>query len=342
MTTATQTTAPTSYTCVVSYNKVEMVIFPATNASKKCVINLGKLPHAGLTPKEEALVNEIQGVGVENEEYLTDLTVEEMQTLVSVRTKCSAVPSTKDMLEDKAASTINKGISNKTNFSDGAITSPETAYAEFRISQLNNVVSASTKQYVFLQYDIPSNNSKLYNPSHVLWFHGFRMTESCWCLPEERLEQPSIRKLVALWEKEGARYDVVEFSEKAHEKIRNMAEKKLHEELVRQHTSLITRIANANDRLAQAQKDFEEALKQDGEVTSAQQTEVLKKRDTEVRSIITTAGKHLNAAISCAEVFDTSDQVHDLMVALREAIKAEAQAFNAEAKVKGIKPAPLP
>ena len=35
-------------------------------------------------------------------------------------------------------------------------------------------------------------------------------------------------------------------------------------------------------------------------------------------------------------------QVHDLMVALREAIKAEAQAFNAEAKVKGIKPAPLP
>lgn len=191
---------------------------------------------------------------------------------------------------------------------------------ELRINGLTAVIE-SEESYVMLCYDIPTHkNREVPNPSKTLWSHGFRINLSCWVLPASELDHPVLMDLFASFKTHKIRTHVIEYADSQVGKVREIAAEKLREELVRAHTSLIERIGAANDALRAAEQALDAT---DHTVGLARE-----KRTKQLKAIIRDAGDALDAAISCAELFDQNDRVADLLKGLRLAIASQRAALK--------------
>ena len=105
----------------------------------------------------------------------------------------------------------------------------------------------------------------------------------------------------------------------------------MRELLVEIHTSLIERIASAAKFLSDGQEAMEADRKRGEEITSRRQEALADRYDGRMRSALQVSAERLEVAIRFAEMYDHRERVSDLLDALREAIRAEAAAFNAAA-----------
>ena len=211
---------------------------------------------------------------------------------------------------------------------------PRTGTPEEReIKYLQKVASKCTEKLYQFGYDITGR--KVPNPAAIL--HGIgliHLLESGWIARESDLRLPEMQDLIQYWDTEGIDYDIIPQGEEARTILLTKAQQRLDKRIRQLHTSLIQRIASANDR-------YEEAMHQEA-ITPNEAEQADSYRDNTIRSILKGCGEALNASISCAEKFDTTMEVQDLLDALRAAIQSEAQAFNALMLRKGSKPAPMP
>lgn len=321
----TTTMSKITFACTIT--KTSGILTILAPNGKDCKINLNLTDNAGLTSEEQSLV-----YGLEDEKT-ADLTAAEMRSLVSIREKTTKVNNmTGNFANKTVVATVAQTI-NRTNYGAG-----ETA-EERSIDRMVNAAKKLNEKISMLIYDIPVvKNGDCPNPSHILWHYGFRLNDSCWVLPESSLNSPRVQKLLEHWKHHNISTYIIPYAAEALAQIRAIANEKIREEIVRAHTSLITRIASADARLVEAIKALEEKEKEGQEVTAKDREKVDAYRDNTVRSIIRTASEHLEASIHCAERFDESENVEDLIAGLRQAIQASAAAFNASMRAKGSKP----
>ncbi len=224
------------------------------------------------------------------------------------------------------------------------VTMLTTASAEQRIAGLQQVVDSASKDFVLLIYDIPQAlASECPNPSYLLWKYGARINLSCWFMPAESLERDDIKRMLTRWKRYTTYVDdhgvtqtgvtcfVIPQDPMQRNAIRGIALLNLDEEIRRQHTSLIECLNNADLALKAAQ-DAEDA-------TERSRSAAQGKRDNAQRAKLKKANDEMAAAIRCAEAFDMTMEVKDLLEGLRHAISARREAFNAEMVSKGSRPA---
>lgn len=213
--------------------------------------------------------------------------------------------------------------------------------AEIRINQLQQTCRTLEGEISMLIYDIPSNlDQECPNPSNMLWPYGFRLNKSCWVLPEKGLNAAAVQQLLAHWSHYPAvEVHVIPYAEHAKAQIRRIAGEKLREEIIRAHTSLINRLASASQRLADARAELDAAAERGEQISAEQYDTAERRRESDIRSILKKAGESLAASISCAEMFDETENVQDLLAGLRAAVSSELASFNAQMLAKGGKPA---
>jgi hypothetical protein len=209
-----------------------------------------------------------------------------------------------------------------------------------RLEQLNKFSKAAQEDYIGLSYDIPvAKNKECPNPSWLLWHYGFRLQESYWILPKKALEEGEVKSLFRVWDRNGISYDVLVQAKESNEAIRQIAARKLREELIRQHGSLVLRIHNADKSL---QDLHNEAEKEERELSGKELDAATQSRHNKVRAAIRDGVRNLRSAIRCAEIYDVTECLEALTDGLRQAIQAQAQAFNAVAYQQGFRAAPSP
>jgi hypothetical protein len=205
-----------------------------------------------------------------------------------------------------------------------AVNNVAGVYRGEALSQANGVekMAASVEtlkgtKFAMLVYDIPTHkNDVCPNPSGLLWKHGFRMNLSCWVMPMDRLTHPDVTELLNLWTANGIVNHVVEYAESQNEKIRAIAQTKLEEEIRRLHTSLIETLGNATDayNAAVAQLEAENLL------TPKAEDIANSRRISRWKQILKESGERLNAAVACAELFDDTMNLSDLIESVRAAV----------------------
>jgi len=204
-----------------------------------------------------------------------------------------------------------------------------TTYAEQRITGLENVIEQLKHEELYMfQYDIATvKNKDCPNPSSLLWHFGFRMTLSVWVMPQSSIDHPVIQGLMAHWSEYEVTQYVIPYAERATSQIRKIAEIKLAEQIMEQHTSFIERLGSANDRLEAAIKALEEC---EATATADDYEKIEAKRCNEIRLVIKSSIDKLNAAVDCARLFDDGGKTADLFAGLKALIASETLSFNAE------------
>lgn len=188
-----------------------------------------------------------------------------------------------------------------------------------------------------ISYDIP-DESNVGNPSRQLWLHGaVRASKSDWIAPARALNS-GLASIVTSLENMCAVYPSARFRvHKIHESdladyVRDL-NYEIDGEIRRLHTSLIENIDSADRKLheIEATENATPKIREDAQ----------KARDGKVRTIIAHAGAALNALIARAEEYDMTMELNDLLEALRQSVRTQAEIFNAAARVKQIKLAPM-
>jgi hypothetical protein len=203
-------------------------------------------------------------------------------------------------------------------------------------------------ELVSLSYYIPSSLAKeCPNPSWLLWHFGFRFDLSGWFLPRAALETRVIKKLLAHWQQypctslqaaDGVECTILRQHPDEAEHIRQIAQSRLEARIREIHTSLINGIDSADKRLQEAQTALQQA-NEGLQVGDMSREEVLlqTKRDGEIRQSIRNADRDLNAAISCAMIFDETETISDLLNALRNTVRSTRESQNAMFLARGAK-----
>jgi hypothetical protein len=211
-------------------------------------------------------------------------------------------------------------------------------FAETRINALTAAVKQTEREWSKLVYDIPASlNKQCPNPSSILWHYGFRLNKSCWVLPTENLSAPAVVELLDHWATfENVEAYTLHVDQRDMKLMKKKANERLTEEIVRSHTALINRIANASDNMARAAEKIESEMTEGTDQRTEAEKNVLRLRDQAVKAAIRDAAEDLRAAIECAQTFDETENVRELLRGLRAAVDAEAKAFNADAKARGV------
>jgi hypothetical protein len=220
---------------------------------------------------------------------------------------------------------------------------PEDAASHAATAELERLAAAALaaeEEYVYLFYDIPDkgpDGKTIPNPSPLLRWYGFRMNLSCWCLPRKGVDGDDITELLAYWDALGCIwFHVAPQPKEQNATHRRIARLKLEEEMRKAHTSLIRRMANADEAYAEAEA-YLKSSDVVGDLTARQYEEAVLRRDGDVRTILTEVAESMRAAAAAAEAFDATEQIAPLKDALLHALRAEAEAYNAVAITRPIR-----
>jgi hypothetical protein len=194
-----------------------------------------------------------------------------------------------------------------------------------RLRNLDRAIKRLEDQELFaLGYDIAVHKLRdCPNPSDFLWKYGFRWLQSCWILTEESLESDEVQELLDLWDMHNIKYNVIPWAGYACQQIRSIARDQLAGEMARVHTSLIKRMADADERLGEAMNLIES---QDSNKTPEQ----VEATHYHARYVaLRQSQAALENCIACAERFDVQGDVESLVEGLRKACESELRALDA-------------
>ena len=164
-----------------------------------------------------------------------------------------------------------------------------------------------------LVYDIPTN-SKLANPSPLLWGLGARINLSAWIIPDACIVQLPLDD----WKAHGASVELVRFDESDKGTILRLARESLE-----RHLGEIRESTERNMQAALAKL----------EVVATGDADAVKKRRASASVVTWRAKRDLERAMECALTFDLTAEVAHLFDAARHTIAAQEQmAFDAVKK----------
>lgn len=262
--------------------------------------------------------------------YTTECTLDELNALKGISDKI-----VKTSVVETTGKAIKNGISVRT-------TGKGIDAAERRINTLQEVAKKLKGTFWQVEYDIPIKKDAttgntiggiIPNPSKWFWKIAIRLTKSCWIMPEEKFLSSSMTEWMKEAKEAGCKIRTIKYAADQIDTIHQIAVEELSDEIRRLHTALINNIGSADEQLK---------LAIEGDKTHNEQQAAQNIRDGKIRKEIRDAGEALDNAIVCAELFDSKEEVCDLLNGLREAVRARGIAFNAHAKTRNIKPAPLP
>lgn len=268
--------------------------------------------------------------------YVVEATPDQLKTLVTIKelsegTAPAAKAPRPAPIDKVTTETVVAGTRRVTRVPARKLAADPVASETTRVEQAEAVIARLNEPQWMLQYDIP-DSAEEGNPSWLMWRAGFfRLTKSVWVGSESCTKSPLIETLMATYREKGIRAYLIPFAERANQQLRELAQERLREMLVEIHTSLIERIASAAKFLSDGQEAMEADRKRGEEVTSRRQEALADRYDGRMRSALQVSAERLEVAIRFAEMYDHRERVSDLLDALREAIRAEAAAFNAAA-----------
>lgn len=219
--------------------------------------------------------------------------------------------------------------------------------------QLDKAVSKlrEGQRFYLLDYDIPAPTKRepkkkvtdVTNPSSMFWPIAFRFGGSIWCFTDETIKYGTVDLFMAEMRKSSAKYGrhkfhITPIDRDAVATVIERAQEALCERMIEIDESLQEKLSNAATASEKAEKEFAERTAQKGTVSWKERQIVQAKRDNAVRAIIKKAANDLRDACKCAERYDVSGTVKDLVGGLRKAIIAQATAFNAHAQAVRISP----
>lgn len=245
-----------------------------------------------------------------------------------------------------ASDTIDKDLAKlhgRTNryVSNGSQDEAKRAEVEIGKRQRTTEVLAQAGRFCLLDYDIPDVlNTDCPNPSGLLWCFGFRHSDSVWVLPERCFDSGPVRELLDHWRNFPAvEFNISPFDPECMQQMRDRAVRKLREEITRVHTALITRLDKANKKYHRV---VEEMNKLAAEAEAAgltngdkAQSRIDSRHDNDVRRAIRESAEALDYCVKCAEQFDETERVADLLEGLRSAVESERKSFDARMQLKG-------
>lgn len=224
-----------------------------------------------------------------------------------------------------------------------------------RIQGMEKLAGKLNEPHYVFTYDIDDDKkAKNPNPSHAMWMHdeskvdrrgrpqkwrfpgmwafGFRYQLSCWIVPQSSLDSPKMQRIREHWERNGIESRAIRQHDSELANIREFAAVALRKELITLHTSLIEGIASADAIMAEKIAE----LGKEGKplATEANVTGLRAVRDNKVRARLKKSAEQLQAAIACAEAYDAMERTHDLRDGLKHAIRAAAEAFDADMRSK--------
>jgi hypothetical protein len=210
---------------------------------------------------------------------------------------------------------------------------------ERKLTGLDAMNRAVNEQLWDVSYDIASVlNKTVPNPSRVLWAMGcVRKEKSVWWATQRTIDSPAFQQLVAFWESHNVKCHTVRYHPDDLSEIRNQVYDELARETRRVHASLIERLESASKALDAARAALDEKSDNGEHVTQRDYDAVEMRNHQDVRFIINSSARDLQAAIAAAEAFDATEQVSQLTDACHHAVASEAKAFNAIAASKRIK-----
>jgi hypothetical protein len=316
----TITLTPTTHVCTVTLNG-RVVTVTAPNG-RTCEIDLIRARQLGLTLSQLDLLDKVRNAAGQT----LDLTVADMRMLVALRDKQGAV---KQVQQRTVHATAN-GVDQRTRAVGNG--SGEVNKAEADLKRLEKAAKTLAGDVYMLIYDIPDALGEVCpNPSGQLWPVGFRLNKSCWVLPQASLDSSTVRELLSHW----SNYPTVEchiipYADRALKQIREIAAEKIRQRVVEIHTSFIKRLDAASERLEKARAELDQVSRETPDVVSQRDYEKLNTtKDNNVRSIIKQSAASLEAALTCARLFDEEENVADLFEGLRQAINSQVLSFNA-------------
>lgn len=212
--------------------------------------------------------------------------------------------------------------------------SARTIDPEVHVRRMREVLEACKEECVVLSYDIPDTvKDQCPNPSSWLWRYGFRFNLSVWMVPLKTIndQDSQVSQAIRHWQSHGVRVRWVRQHPDEARKIQEYAIEDLRIQLVEWHTSLIRTIEGADKKLR------EELDKLPPESTERDELRLHQQRDSAIRGCIKKASDNLDSALKCAEIFDMTEDVDDLVRALRFARESALQSFNADAIRRGVK-----
>lgn len=170
---------------------------------------------------------------------------------------------------------------------------------------------------VFFSYDIP-DSCRYPNPSPKLSRVGARVNLSVWIIPEHLVP----RELVADFERERIKYQMVRFDESESGKILTLARESLQARAEQIRRSMEGLIAVATAKL-------ETVDPVEGEEYAETVAKAHKKYDRYVKGLLRTAKRQATSAQEAAVAFDLFADLKDCLDATRQAIASETSSFVA-------------
>jgi hypothetical protein len=256
-----------------------------------------------------------------------DLTVADMKVLVQLRDKQGAV----NQVQQRTVHATANGVDQRTRVASNG--QGEVGKSRGRTEEAGDGLPRPLQGDVYmLIYDIPDALSEVCpNPSGQLWPVGFRLNKSCWVLPQVSLDSSTVRELLAHWANyPGVECHIIPYAERALAQIREIAAEKIRQRVVEIHTSFITRLDAASERLQRARAELDQVSRETPDVVSQQDYDKLNAiKDNNVRAILKQSASALEAALTCARLFDEEENVADLFEGLRQAINSQVLSFNA-------------
>jgi hypothetical protein len=179
------------------------------------------------------------------------------------------------------------------------------------------------------------------NPASYFRGIGIHLDGSNWLMTKEALESDTVQDFLSTMDEykdfiggqgESPAYWDTHIREEEYQKFLTIAERKFMEYVRNLHTSLINCIGSADESLRTAQNSPEWAS-----MTEKQRNTAEAYRNNRVRSRIKKADEELADAIKCAEAFDMTENLENLLAGLRAAIRSQRESFNAIAASRNIK-----
>jgi hypothetical protein len=316
----TITATPTVHTCTVTLNG-RVVNITAPNG-RTCEIDLIRARQLGLTLSQLDLLDKARNAAGQT----LDLTVAEMKVLVALRDKQGAV----NQVQQRTVHATASGVDRQTRVVGNG--QGEVSKAEADLKRLEKAAKTLQGDVYMLIYDIPDIlNESCPNPSGQLWPVGFRLNKSCWVLPQASLDSSTVRELLAHWaDHPTVECHIIPYADRAMAQIRDIAAEKIRQRIVEIHTSFIKRLDAASERLEKARAELDQVAKETPDVVSQRDYDKVEAtRDSNVRAILKQSAKSLEAALTCARLFDEEENVADLFEGLRQAINSQVLSFNA-------------
>lgn len=175
--------------------------------------------------------------------------------------------------------------------------------------------------FATLHYDVSDKVRLEYGePARPLWGLGVRVAQSHWYIPIDRIPYALIRDL----RERGQIADKIDSAAHENERIIAAAREKLQEHLRHLASQLLHRVSAAQEAYEKALAEVPEAL-----LTEKVQDRLQGERLSKIRRAIKLAGQDLDLAVRGMEQFDDGGgTTHDLIVALKDAIKAQQSALS--------------